>query len=74
MSRLPDLLGYELEEGLQCLEDAGFTVRLRETRPPKGEFALDLPKRIIRERFLPSGEVEIVYSMDTYQMKKESDL
>lgn len=74
MSRLPDLLGYELDEGVQCLQDAGYSIRFRENRPPKGTFPSDLPKRIVRQRLLSSGEVEIVYSVDTYQLKKESDL
>lgn len=74
MSRLPDLLGHELEEGVRCLKDAGFPVRLVENRPPKGEFPPELPKRIVRQKLLPTGDVEIVYSVDTYQLKKESDL
>lgn len=74
MSRMPDLIGYELEKGLDYLRESGLAYKLVETTNPRGEVPAGLPKRIIRSRRLPSGEIEIVYSVDTYQLKKERHL
>lgn len=74
MSEIYNLIGYELEEGLQYLKELGKTYRAVETRGPKASYPDDAPKRIIRLRPTGPGEVEVLYSVDTYQLKKESDL
>ena len=74
MSRMPDLIGYELEKGLKNLENSGLQYRLVENSVPQKTYDEELPKRIVRQKLLPSGEVEVLYSFDTYQVKKESHL
>lgn len=74
MSRMPDLIGYELEAGLQILRELGFSYSVMENSVAGKLYPADLMKRIVRQRVFSTGEVEIVYSFDTYQVKKESHL
>lgn len=68
MTEMPDVVGFELEAGLAELEKNDLTYRLVENswRDQPGKDAL--LKRIVRQRWLDSGEVEITYSVDTYQL------
>lgn len=61
-----DLIGLELNEGLQYLKRNGLTYQLVENIFPGKEYPPYLLKRIVRQRLLPSGEIEITYSVDTY--------
>lgn len=68
MSNMPDLIGYKLEEGLQQLEDKGLAYRLVENCLPGKSSPSGAVKRIVRQRWIGQDEIEIVYSVDTYQL------
>ena len=61
-----DLIGLELNEGLRYLKKSGLSYRLVENDFPGKDYPPGLLKRIVRQRVLPSGEIEITYSVDTY--------
>ncbi len=77
MSRMPDVIGMELNEGLEVLKEAGLAYRLVELKIHKKEDLIETsvscPKRIVRQLCLDSssgevGQIEILYSIDTYQL------
>ncbi|MCK4257518.1 MAG: hypothetical protein KAX49_00975 [Halanaerobiales bacterium] len=75
MTKIPDLIGMSLEEGLDCLRFAGLAYRLLELKVHNQENLHDGQKRIVRQRLLDASptdvvQVEIVYSIDTYQLGK----
>lgn len=74
MSRMPDLIGYELETGIQILQDLGLKYSVMENSVSGKIYPTELMKRIVRQRVLSTGEVELLYSFDTYQVKKDSHL
>lgn len=55
------VLGLSLEEAARLLQEAGFAVKLTETRSRKGLAGNEA--RVVRQRILNSGEVELVYSV-----------
>lgn len=55
------VVGLVLEEAERMLGEAGFTVRRKQTRSRKGVDGNEA--RVVRERFLPGGEVELVYAV-----------
>lgn len=61
-----DLIGLELNEGLRYLKSNGLNYQLIENNFPGKDYPSHLLKRIVRQRVLPSGEIEITYSVDTY--------
>ena len=67
-----DLIGLELNQGLEFLKRNGLTYRLVESAFPGKKYPSHLLKRIVRQRVLPKGVIEITYSVDTYWLGSES--
>ena len=61
-----DLIGLELNEGLEYLQRNDLIYQLVENAFPGKEYPSHLLKRIVRQRVLPRGVIEITYSVDTY--------
>lgn len=58
-SRLPDVVGYALDDAQQTLAAAGWRLgEIVETRPPRR--TLQDPRRVVRERVDGQGLVELV--------------
>ena len=55
------VLGLPLEEAERLLREAGYTVKRVETRSRKGVNGNEA--RVVRQRSLDSGEIELVYSV-----------
>ncbi len=55
------VLGLDLEEASRLLREQGYTLRLTQTRSRKGVEGNSA--RVLRQRTLSSGEVELVYSI-----------
>lgn len=58
--RVPDCLGLELTEALTRLTSSGCDAVVRETSDPKGRHRPEGPLRVLRQKLLPSGQVELV--------------
>ena len=71
MSKMPDLIGMELEKGLGILSNNDLSYRLKEYNAPRKSYPDNLLKRIVRQRKLDSGEIEIVFCVDTYQLGED---
>lgn len=71
---IPDLIGFELKEGLEYLKKKGLIYQLVEYKVPDQSYPSNSVRRIIRQRRLDTGEIEIVYCVDTYQLGKESNV
>ncbi|AZR72375.1 hypothetical protein BBF96_02575 [Anoxybacter fermentans] len=74
MHEIPDLIGFELKEGLEYLKKKGLIYQLVEYKVPDQSYPSNSVRRIIRQRRLDTGEIEIVYCVDTYQLGKESNV
>ena len=73
MAGVPDLIGLELNEGLDYLKENGLTYKLLTNDFPGKTYPIGLLKRIVRIRMLDSKMIEVTYSVDTYRLGNESD-
>ncbi len=71
MIGIPDLIGLELQEGLDCLKKNGLAFQLIENYFPGKEYPPELKNRIVRVRQIETGELELTYSVDTYSTGEE---
>ncbi len=55
------VVGLELEEAARLLKEAGYPFKLTQTRSRKGVDGNEA--RVVRQRLLSSGEVELIYSV-----------
>jgi len=55
---MPEVIGWELEEAKDKLSSGGWRVQVTETFPPKHK--LIGPLRVVRQRLMQGGEVELV--------------
>lgn len=58
--RVPDCLALELEVALDRLTSSGFDAVVRVTQLPGKSAPLHHPQRVLRQKLLPSGQVELV--------------
>lgn len=73
MEGIPDLIGFELNEGLICLKENNLPYKLITNDFPGKIYPTDSLKRIVRMRLMDSNVIEITYSVDTYRLGNESD-
>lgn len=59
--KVPDVIGFTLNEGKQILQRSGYTVRIKSTSGHTGNRA-----RVLRQRLIGNGEIELTISYEYY--------
>lgn len=57
---VPDCLALELQDALDRLTSNGWDAVVRVTQLPGKSAPLHNPQRVVRQKLLPSGQVELV--------------
>ncbi len=66
MDAVPDVIGLHLEDARARLLAAGMTVSVSETRSPQRGVSLGGPLRVVRQRLIAAGAVELIVTPERY--------
>lgn len=65
--QVPDVVAWELKAGKFCLEQSGVgNILIKDTKPPRAKISAG-NRRIVRQKILPEGGVELITVWEHYE-------